>query len=196
MRRSVDRLKADCRAAVLAEVAVTGVAGLTVEGVARRASAAKTSLYRHWASVEDLLIDALAVACPRAEITVEGGQLRADLLTSLQQLTRWLSGPAAPAVAAVLAERRRRPDLVDALYRDVFATHGNRFTQTVIEHYAATGEIDPRSVTPIVCDIGEALVIKHQIDTGTLPDGSALEAIVDQAILPALGFPSAPGGHT
>ncbi|CKH83582.1 TetR/AcrR family transcriptional regulator [Mycolicibacterium smegmatis] len=195
MRRTGDQLKADCRAAALAEVAVAGLAGLTVEGVARRASAAKTSVYRHWASVDDLLIDALAAACPREEVTVEGGHLRDDLLRSLHQLTRWLSGPAAPAVAAVLAERRRRPDLVDALYRDVFGTHGNRFTQTVIEHYAATGEIAPRSVTPIVCDIGEALVIKHQIDTGELPDGSALEAIVDQAILPALGFPATSSGH-
>ncbi|PJK21071.1 TetR/AcrR family transcriptional regulator [Mycolicibacterium goodii] len=195
MRRNADQLKADCRAAALAEVAVTGVAGLTVEGVARRAGAAKTSIYRYWSSVDALLIDALAAAHPREETTVEGGQLRADLLRSLHQLTRWLSGAAATAVAAVLAERRRRPDLVDALYRDVFDTHESRFTQTVIEHYAATGEIDPRSVTPVVCDIGEALVIKHQIDTGELPDGSALEAIVDQAILPALGFPSTPGGH-
>ena len=190
MRRPVEQLRADCRAAVLAEVAASGLAGLTVEGIARRAAAAKTSIYRHWASPDALLIDALATAYPREEITVEGGQLRTDLLRSLEQLTRWLSGPAAPAVAAILAERRRRPDLVDALYRDVFDTHGGRFTQTVIEHYAACGEVDRRRVTPVVCDIGEALVIKHQIDTGELPGDTALAAIVDQAILPALGFPT------
>ena len=196
MRRPVDQLRGDCRAAVLAEVAVTGLAGLTVEGIARRAAAAKTSIYRHWASPDALLIDALATAYPREEITVEGGQLRTDLLRSLEQLTRWLSGPAAPAVAAILAERRRRPDLVDALYREVFDIHGSRFTQTVIEHYAACGEIDPRRVTPVVCDIGEALVIKHQIDTGDLPGDIALAAIVDQAILPALGFPTMLEGDT
>lgn len=196
MRRPVDQLRADCRAAALAEVAVTGLAGLTVEGIARRAAAAKTSIYRHWASSDALLIDALATAYPREEITVEGGQLRTDLLRSLEQLTRWLSGPAAPAVAAIFAERRRRPDLVDALYREVFDTHGSRFTQTVIEHYAARGEIDPRRVTPVVCDIGEALVIKHQIDTGDLPGDITLAAIVDQAILPALGFPTMFEGDT
>jgi hypothetical protein len=90
-------------------------------------------------------------------------------------------------VAAILAERRRRPDLVEALYSRVFDTHGGRFTRTVLEHYAARGELDGRLITSVVADIGEALVIKHQIDTGELPDERIREAIVDQAILPAVG---------
>lgn len=188
MRRPLEDLKSACRAAVLAEVADTGLGGLTVEGVARRASAAKTSIYRHWATVEELLLDALAEAYPTEVPTVEGGNLRGDLLRSLDQLATWLTGPTAPAVAAILGERRRRPELVDALYRRVFDANGRRFTQTVIEHYAARGEIEARYVTPISCDIGEALVIKHQIDTGEIPDAEIRTAIVDQAILPALGI--------
>ncbi|WKG06243.1 TetR/AcrR family transcriptional regulator [Mycolicibacterium sp. HK-90] len=193
MRRPVEGLKADCRAAVLAEVAATGLGGLTVEGVARRASAAKTSIYRHWASVEELLLDSLVQAYPTEAPTVEGGNLRGDLLRSLDQLAAWLTGPTAPAVAAILGERRRRPELVDALYRRVFDANGRRFTQTVIEHYAARGEIEARYVTPIICDIGEALVIKHQIDTGEVPDVNIRTAIVDQAILPALGIAAETG---
>ncbi|MDV3124783.1 TetR/AcrR family transcriptional regulator [Mycobacterium sp. 21AC1] len=193
MRRQRDDLKADCRAAVLAEVASTGLAGLTVEGIARRASAAKTSIYRHWATAEELLLDALSEAYPIETPAVEGGNLRGDLLQSLDQLAAWLRGPTAPVVAAILAERRRRPDLVEALYRTVFEPNGQRFTQTVIEHYAARGEIDATYLTPIVCDIGEALVIKHQIDTGEVPDQRIRAAIVDQAILPALGCPDYAG---
>ena len=188
-RRTLDELIADCRLAVLAEVAETGVARLSVEGVARRAGVAKTSLYRHWPRVEDLLLDALSDAHPIELPSPAGGDLRADLLRSLEQLNAWLSGSSAPAVAAILADRQRRPDLVEALYERVFETHGGRFTHTVLEHYAALGEIDARLVTPVVSDIGEALVIKHQIDTGQLPDERVLAAIVDQAVLPALGFP-------
>ncbi|MGW0158680.1 TetR/AcrR family transcriptional regulator [Mycobacterium sp. NPDC003323] len=188
MRRPVESLKNDCRDAVLAEIAEAGLAGLTVDGVARRAGAARTSIYRHWSTVEELLLDALAAAYPREQPTVRGGNLRGDLVRSLEQLTDWLSGPTAPAVAAILGERRRRPDLVDELYRRVFDAHGGRFTRTVLEHYAARGEIDPARVTPIVCDIGEALVIKHQIDNGELPDANVRRAIVEQAIMPALGI--------
>ncbi|SFS90486.1 TetR/AcrR family transcriptional regulator [Saccharopolyspora flava] len=188
-RRSAADLHEACRAAVIAETTEQGLGRLSIEGVARRAKVAKTSLYRHWSSVEDLLLDALAEAMPVEQVSFKGDALRADLLRALEQLVGWLEGPNAPAVAAILAERRRRPDLVEALYTRVFDTHGNRFTSTVIHHYAARGAIDPRLVTPVVVDIGEALVLKHQLDTGRTPDADALIAIVDQAILPALGHP-------
>ncbi|GAB3241682.1 TetR/AcrR family transcriptional regulator C-terminal ligand-binding domain-containing protein [Mycolicibacterium hippocampi] len=187
MRRTAEDLKAACRAAVLGEAVETGVVGLTVEGVARRAAVAKTSIYRHWATVDDLLLDALVEIYPVETPTPEGGDLRADLLRSLDQLAEWLSGPAAAVVAAILTERGRRPEFVEELYRRVFDAHGGRFTRIVMDHYSALGEVDARLITPVVADIGEALVIKHQIDTGMLPDVEVRAAIVDQAILPALG---------
>lgn len=188
-RRSLADVQDACRASAIAEATEKGLGRLTVEGVARRAGVAKTSIYRHWSSVEDLLLDALGQAHPVEQVALDGGDLRSDLLRSLDQLVGWLGSPTAPVVAAILAERHRRPDLVDALYARVFDTHGGRFTRTVIEHHAARGDIDPRLVTPVVVDIGEALVIKHQIDTGELPDAETRAAIVDQAVLPALGHP-------
>ncbi|WP_107657152.1 TetR/AcrR family transcriptional regulator [Nocardia suismassiliense] len=187
-RRSLADVLDACRTAVIAEVAETGLGRLSIEGISRRAGVAKTSIYRHWPSIEELLLDALDHAHPVETVTLDGGGLRADLLRSLEQLVGWLAGPNAAAVAAIIAERQRRPELVEALYTRVFDTHGNRFTRTVIEHYAEHGDIDARLVTPVVVDIGEALVIKHQIDTGNLPDAHTLAAIVDQAILPALGL--------
>lgn len=197
-RRSLADVLEACRAAVVAEVTDKGLGRLAIEGVARRSGVAKTSIHRHWPSVEELLLDALSRAHPVETVDLHGGGLRSDLLRSLEQLADWLAGPTAPAVAAILAERQRRPDLVEALYTRVFDAHGSRFTRTVIEHYAQRGDIDPRLITPVVVDIGEALVIKHQIDTGNVPDAETRAAIVDQAILPALGLPHTPaeGGTT
>ncbi|MFD1719026.1 TetR/AcrR family transcriptional regulator [Georgenia deserti] len=188
-RRSPADVRDACRSAVIAEMTEQGLGRLSVEGVARRAGVAKTSIYRHWPSVEDLLLDALAEALPVEQVSPKGDALRSDLLRSLEQLVGWLDGPTAPVVTMILAERQRRPDLVEALYTRVFDTHGKRFTRTVIEHYAARGIVDHGLLTPVVVDIGEALVLKHQIDTGKPPDTDALIAIVDQAILPALGHP-------
>lgn len=188
-RRTLAQVVADCHAAVMSEAAEHGVAGLSIEGVSRRAGVAKTSIYRRWTTVEDLLLDAVSIAHPTDAPSPAGGNLRGDLLQSLRLLTGWLSGPYAPIVAAILAERHRRPELAEALYVRVFDPHGTRFTRLVLHHYAELGEIDPACVTPTVCDIGEALVIKHQIDTGELPDEAALTDIVDQAIMPAVGHP-------
>jgi hypothetical protein len=105
-------------------------------------------------------------------------------------LIEWSRHPTARAVHAILAERHRHPELVDALYSRVFEPAGRRFTATVLHHYAEVGKLDPGLITPVVEDIGEALVMKHAIDTGEEPTSQRIAEIVDQAILPAVrGYP-------
>lgn len=187
-RRRGDELIQAIHAAVLAEVAEVGVGGLTMEGIAKRAATAKTSLYRRWPSPRELLLDALHEAHPEEIPSPGADDLRGDLIRALQQLVAWMAEPAAIAVIAIMSERHRHPDLVEALYDRVFDARGGTFTNTVLRHYAEQGQIDPDLITPVVRDIGEALVFKHATDTGHLPDDDKLAAIVDQAILPAIGI--------
>ncbi|XTZ14806.1 TetR/AcrR family transcriptional regulator [Micromonospora echinospora] len=186
-RRRGDDLIQAIHAAALVEVVDVGLGGLTMEGIARRAATAKTSLYRRWSSPRELLLDALHDAHPQEEPSPGADDLRGDLIRALRQLTDWLATPAARAVAEIMMERHRHPDLVEAIYARVFDPRGGTFTQTVLRHYAARGRLDPGRITPVVADIGEALVLKHSTDTGRLPDDDMLAAIVDQAILPAVG---------
>jgi AcrR family transcriptional regulator len=188
-RRRGDDLIQAIHAAVLAEVAEVGVSGLTMEGIAKRAATAKTSLYRRWPSPRELLLDALYEAHPEESPSPSADNLRGDLIQALQQLVAWMVQPAGIAVMAVMAERQRHPDLVKALYDRVFDARGSTFTYTVLRHYADQGQIDPDLLTPVVRDIGEALVFKHVTDADELPDEAKLAAIVDQAILPAVGIP-------
>ncbi|WP_181320002.1 hypothetical protein [Saccharothrix carnea] len=81
------------------------------------------------------------------------------------------------------------PELAEALYRDVFDPRGGTFTSTVLRHYAANGRVDPRRLTPITTQIGEAMVFKLLIDLGRAPTPDEPAAIVDEVILPAVGFP-------
>jgi len=198
-RRRGDELIRAIHAAALAEVTEVGFGGLTMEGIARRAATAKTSLYRRWPSPRELLLDALHDAHPQEEPSPSADDLRGDLIRALRQLTDWLATPAARAVAEIMAERRRHPELVEALFGRVFGPRGGTITQPVLRHYAARGQFDPELITPVVADIGEALVFKHLTDTDRIPDEAMLAAIVDQAILPAVGIlpagrgPACPG---
>jgi hypothetical protein len=107
-------------------------------------------------------------------------------------MVEWWAHPTARAVEAILMERGRHPELADALFARVFDPPG-RFTAAVLQSYARLGQLDARLVTPVVEDIGEALVVKHGIDTGALPPPERLAEIVDQAILPSVGV-APPGG--
>ncbi|MFC3892064.1 TetR/AcrR family transcriptional regulator [Lentzea rhizosphaerae] len=187
-RRRGEALVRAIHEAVLAEVADTGLGGLSMEGIARRAATAKTVLYRRWATPFELLIDALGEAHPVEVPTPAADDLRADLIAALTLLTDWMATPAAGAVLVITSERARYPELAEALYSKVFDPRGGTFTTTVLRHYAASGRVDPRRLTPITTQIGEALVFKLSIDNGRIPDVDELAAIVDEALLPALGL--------
>ncbi len=178
--------------AALAELAENGLGRLSMEGIARRAGTAKTSLYRRWASPEEVLVDAIGAAYPSDGVSASGDDLRGDLVESLHRLLEWSRHPTAQAVQAILLERTRHPELIAALYDRVFDPAGGRFCATVLRHYAERGEVDAARLTPAVLDIGEALVMKYALDHGAEPPQAYLESIVDEVILPAAGF-SPPG---
>jgi AcrR family transcriptional regulator len=174
--------------AVLREAAETGVARLTMEGVARRAGTAKTSLYRRWSTPEDILVEALHSAYPQEEPSPGADDLRGDLVAALT-LFHGLMGqePLGPVMLACVAEASYRPEFHERLWREVYAPRGGRFTATVLRYYADRGRIDPARVTPLTTDIGEAMMVKYALDRLGPPPPDYVERIVDEVILPALG---------
>jgi AcrR family transcriptional regulator len=175
-------------AAAVEEAAAAGPGRLTMDAIAKRAATARSTLYRRWADPRDLLLDALAELHPVEQPDPGADDLRGDLLASLRLMCDWAFSPAGRAVMAMVADPGRDPAAVEALYERVFARRGGAFTQTVLHHYAEHGRIDAGRLTPVVLDIGEALVTKRMMDTGADPGDEYLAAIVDQAILPALGL--------
>lgn len=92
-----------------------GLAGLTVDGVARRSGVAKTTIYRHWPSREALLLDACAHMGPHFEIADTGSfsnDIRALALRVVEQL---LAGPYAAILLSLMDAAERNPDLAALL---------------------------------------------------------------------------------
>ncbi|MET9709427.1 TetR/AcrR family transcriptional regulator [Nocardiopsis alba] len=176
--------------AVLVEAAETGLPGLTMEGIARRAETAKTSLYRRWSSPEDILIDALHRHYPQETPTPGADDLRGDLVRALGLLRGLMEDPLLGRVLlAVAAETTRRPELSRRMSEEVYEPRGGRFTGLVLRHYADLGRIDPARVTDLSVDVGEALMLKYPLDhPGELPPENYEARIVDEILLPVLGI--------
>jgi AcrR family transcriptional regulator len=173
--------------AVILEAAEVGVARLSMEGVARRAGTAKTSLYRRWSSPGDILLDAMYHTYPQEEPTPGADDLRGDLVRALMLLCGIMNRSLGQALFSVVAEARHHPELYGRFVREVFDSRGGRFTRTVLQHYADHGRVDPSRVTSVTVDIGEAMLIKYAMDHQAPPDEEYVAQIVDQVILPALG---------
>jgi len=112
----------------------SGVGGVSVDEVARRSGVAKTTIYRHWPSRADLVIDACSQLSPPQDVPDTGtvdGDVTAFLTTlaALLRTARW---------SAVM------PSIIDAAERDpALATVHSRIQ---MEHARPLREVIARAV--------------------------------------------------
>jgi AcrR family transcriptional regulator len=88
--------------AVLHELNVNGYAALSVEAVASRAGVNKTTIYRRWPTLDDLLVDALTTWSQDAIPDPDTGSIETDLLALGRELADQLNGGVGRQVAAVV----------------------------------------------------------------------------------------------
>jgi AcrR family transcriptional regulator len=92
-----------------------GLAGVTVDAVARRSGVAKTTIYRHWPSREALLLDACAQMGPHFDVP-DAGSLPKDLRALAERVVeQLLSGPYAAILLSLMDAAERNPDLAALL---------------------------------------------------------------------------------
>src|SRR5256886_10964896 len=112
--RSVRTEKAILRAASEL-VASSGLADMTIEGVADRAGVGKASIYRRWPSKGALAFDAVVDTILSTQPTPDTGSLEGDLL---QVARTWIGGArgrrGGRTVAGLIAEVQSDPDLAAA----------------------------------------------------------------------------------
>jgi AcrR family transcriptional regulator len=86
-----------------------GLVGLTIDVVAQRAGVGKATIYRRWASKEEMVIDAWRTLVTPIEAP-NTGSLRGDLEALLAQYTSTTTG-SADALPHLIAAARVNPDL-------------------------------------------------------------------------------------
>lgn len=184
-RRRGQALEAAIYDAVFAELSAVGYGGLTMEGVANRARTAKSSLYRRWSSVEELVAAAVHRLLPDAAVVPESGDLREELIAALNRINETLSGPVGQVVGSILGDLKGSPDLQAAAREQVIAPR-TRTMHTIFERAAHRGEIRPGAATPFVIQAGPAVIIHTCLLQGLSLSAQDIADIVDQVILPAV----------
>ena len=101
----------------------SGLAGVTIDDIARRSGVAKTTIYRHWSDRSDLLLEACSTLAPGPAIPDTG-----TLSEDLRLLLRTIRDDLQQAWASVL------PSIVDAAERDPLV---RSLQSSLHERYAA-----------------------------------------------------------
>lgn len=159
------------------EVRTVGYAKLTMDGVAVRADAARSVIYRRWPNRATLVRAAMRHQLGSLSDDVpDTGELREDLLYVLRRLRSYLEQVGPGVIHGLLTELSDIPP-------DVFAVTPEVVT-TILQRAAERGEVRPEQITPRITALPGNL-IRHEL---LVPDGDlsdeALAGLVDEIFLP------------
>ncbi|MGM7775927.1 TetR/AcrR family transcriptional regulator [Arthrobacter sp. KNU-44] len=171
--------------AVLAEIAESGYAALTMDSVAERARASKASLYRRWPGRAALVLEAAYDAMPGTASAPDTGSLREDALAILRLVAQQLEGAVGQAMRGLLGEALQNP-AVAAEVQEYARGNVAKTMRAIIEQAAARGECDPSVVTETRIEAGPALLRQRFIFSGVPIDDDYLVHVVDEVMLPLL----------
>ena len=96
----------------------SGLAGFTMEAVARRAGASKATVYRHWASSGALLVDAMDTTFQPLPVP-DTGDARRDVAQLLTAFVTLLEHTPFPRLMAAFIDAAEREPALAALHADL-----------------------------------------------------------------------------
>jgi AcrR family transcriptional regulator len=136
--------------ATIDELGEVGYARLSMEGVARRAGVARTTIYRRWPSKLELVCEVIEALSRRVEVELTGDTAR-DLESLMRAAVDALVvQPGGRALVAVVVDGVHNPQLTE-----VFRTHNEHHeavARSILEHGMATGQLRDDVDVEIVID--------------------------------------------
>ncbi|WP_445337979.1 TetR/AcrR family transcriptional regulator [Clavibacter sp. CFBP 8614] len=188
--RPVDRSgDAAILAAALDLVAERDYERMTLDEVAARTGRAKTTIYRRWATKEDLVLAALRAAGPPPEAALlpDTGSLRGDLLAVID--SPWLGGSARRlAVFAGLAPALRGSARMAAAIRaevtDPYADAYRRILRRAVDRGEVPSEASAR--VDLLAEVIPAMSTHRLAAGGEAVRRELFVRVVDDVVLPAL----------
>jgi AcrR family transcriptional regulator len=160
--------------ATLDLLAEQGYSRLTIEGVARRAGVAKTSLYRRWSTKESLILDAIGnVGLADRPEPPDTGSLHADMLSYLSAWNRFRRSQAWASEILSHAELKH-------LFRTKLGAGLTSGFRTIIERGVERGELPAHTDVELMATLPMALIHQHFVLTGKPADEALAKRIVDQ----------------
>jgi AcrR family transcriptional regulator len=169
------------RESALALLAEVGYDRLTMDAVAARAHAGKTTIYRRWQSKAELVVDALNGLKGDHDIP-DTGSLRQDLHAMAADITNAKTQFGALTVGMVNAlvhdaELRR-------VFQEKFIAPRMAAFRIVFERAVARGEMPAGHDLDLLARLFPALGLQHLVMSGALPDTPLALHIMDEIVYP------------
>jgi len=165
-------------------LAESGLAAMTIEGVAERAGVGKASIYRRWPSRGALAFDATFDEYLAGQPTEDTGSLEGDLeATALDWIRAVNRSPWGRTLKELIAEVQSDPSLAGA-WRERFVIPIRQQRRPIVERAIARGEIPKTSDPELIMDLLYG-PLYHRYLNGHLPLDDAFARSVARMVAAA-----------
>jgi len=192
LSRGVPRERA-ILSAVIGLIGEAGYEAMTMDAVAARAHASKTTIYRRWPGKPELVRAAVdAYIAGRVLRSADTGSLRGDLLSVLQAMREHLTPEFMAMMSGLVHAMRADPELAGSL-RSMFDE--DSVSAELVARAVGRGELpadDAARLAPLVHEVVEAQVFRQIAAGGELGQRFAGH-LVDDIVLPLLAGSAARG---
>lgn len=164
-----------------------GIAGFSIEAVARRARAGKPTIYRWWPNRTALMLDVYK-RFKNARAFPDTGTLRGDLVGFLecQLLGFWNDRLCGTVYRAVIAEAQNDPDAAAALF--AYQAGRKKVALGMVEKAKARGEVDETVNGELLIDMIVSFAW-HQLLLDRVPEAmGSIEGVVDGLLMGCGGY--------
>lgn len=164
-----------------------GIAGFSIEAVARRARAGKPTIYRWWPNRTLLMLDVYQ-RFKNARGFPDTGSVRGDLISLLENhlLGFWKDSLCGTVYRAIIAEAQNDADAAAALF--AYQTERKKTTVVIIERAKARGELAPEVNGELVIDMIISFAW-HQLLINRVEEAmGSIEGVVDGMLMGCAGY--------
>ena len=172
--------------ATLGLLASRGYAALRLDDVAAAAGASKATIYRRWASREELVLHALLRLAEREVRQPDTGTLRGDLVSLMTDLGRALTGGGGSRVLVGVLQAVQDDPRVRGVLTDGLVGQRRRLAEEVLQRAVQRGELAGTADVHALAALPPSLVFFRVLLSGEPVDAPAVETLVDHVVLPAL----------
>ena len=164
-----------------------GIAGLSMDLVAKQAGVGKATIYRRWSSKEELVLEALTTI-PSVEVP-DTGSVRGDLLAYAAALAELAAKPTSDVlphlIEAACYDERLRASLNE------YSRMRQRALRTILKRGSQRGELSDHDDREMIVDILQGAFFYRRLVSGAPFTGAYAARLVDFALRSALGAAAA-----
>jgi AcrR family transcriptional regulator len=177
------------REAALVLLAEVGYDRLTMDAVAARARAGKTTIYRRWPGKAELVVDALNSLKGAPDIP-DTGSLRRDLRALAESMTS-AEGKFGAQVTIGMVNALAHDGELRRVFGEKFIAPRMAGFRTVFERAVARGEMPGGHDLDLLARVFPALGLQQIVTSGELPDTRLARQIMDEVVYPLATAPPA-----